>query len=72
MNLTCNICNSKLISVKQTVTRADLTFPITNTSYKCSNQECQDAIEARVAETLLKKQERELLKQKKMAPKKEV
>ena len=56
----CNRCGSKLIEVKRKVEKsATLQSPVTTTSYKCSNKDCQREIEKKMAELAQKRKDLE-------------
>lgn len=57
---TCTRCGGKLIQFNKIVRQsANPKYPITVTQYKCTNQACQEEAEAKQAEALRIKLERE-------------
>ncbi len=64
MNAKCNQCGCDLVLVTQKTERIGNAFSaMTKTTYRCSNQECQDEIDRRVNKNLELRQERELARQ---------
>jgi len=60
----CNQCGCDLVLVKQKTEKIGNAFsPMTTTTYRCSNQECQDEIDRRVTKHLQLREERELARQ---------
>lgn len=64
ISLKCSNCGSELIFVEEvTVTIGNSLYPMTKTTYRCSNQVCQDETDRKVAKNLELKKEREQLKE---------
>lgn len=56
----CNDCGSDLILVEEvTMTLGNNLYPITKSTYKCSNQKCQDEADKRNAKRLELKNQQE-------------
>lgn len=60
----CNQCGSDLITLNKKTEKIGNSFsPMTTTTYRCSNQECQDEIDRRVSKRIELREERELARQ---------
>lgn len=60
----CNQCGCNLVLVKKKTAQIGNSFsPMTTTTYRCSNQECQDEIDRRVCKRIELREERELARQ---------
>lgn len=65
----CNQCGSILIIQKTTTLKSENSFSaLTQTSYRCSNQKCQDEIDKKILKQIELKNEQEIAKQKRLHP----
>lgn len=63
----CSQCGSELILQKTIVHQSERSFSATTiTTYRCSNQSCQDEIDKKTTARLALKKEQELARQKRL------
>lgn len=66
-NRKCNQCGNDLVLQKTTTLKSERSFaPMTQNTYRCSNQACQDEIDKRTSKRIELKNEQEMARQKRL------